>query len=301
MSSMNPTDKQLFVRPDSDAVDAIERWYRRALTQPGMPIYVESDGVRLHALTWDWDRSEKPGLLLVHGYRAHAHWWDWIAPGFTDRYRIAALDLAGMGDSGHRAEYSGASYARDILAAIEHLGIAPATVIGHSYGGSRALLAAAMAPGAIQHAIVIDSFFSFPELPPPPPGRPSRPTARIDPDLDSALARFRLAPDQPAVAALVEHIARHSLRPEQGGWRWKFDANLRVEEQTDSAAVLNRVTARVDYICGELSAVVDQVRAQYIVDALAHVRGPIVMPETHHHPMLDQPLALIALLRGLLA
>lgn len=298
---MNPTDKQTIDQPDSEPTDAIERWYRQALTCPGVSTYFDSAGVRMHALTWDWECSEKPSLLFVHGYRAHAHWWDWIAPAFTDRYRIAALDLAGMGDSGHRAEYSGVGYARDILAAIEHLGIAPATVIGHSYGGSRTLIAAAMAPAAIGHAIVIDSFFSFPELPPPPPGRPSRPTARIDPDLGSALARFRLAPDQPAVAALVEHIARHSLRPEQGGWRWKFDANLRVEEQVDSAAVLNRVTARVDYICGELSAVVDQARAQRIVDALACVRGPIVMPETHHHPMLDQPLALIALLRGLLA
>ncbi|MES2258359.1 MAG: alpha/beta hydrolase [Pseudomonadota bacterium] len=298
---MNPPTIKLAKHADTDSGDAATHWYRRTLAQPGLPTYFESDGARLHALTWDWSSSEKPTLLLVHGYRAHAHWWDWIAPALTDRYRVAALDLAGMGDSAHRAEYSGERFARDILAAIDHLGIAPATVIGHSYGGSRALLAAALAPEAIQHAIVIDSFFSFPELPAAPPGRPPHAAARIDPDLASALARFRLAPDQPAVPALVEHIARHSLRAEQGGWRWKFDARLQVDEEPDSSAVLTHIAARVDYVCGELSAVVDPVRAQRIVNTLPHARRLIVMPETHHHPMLDQPLALIAVLRALLA
>ena len=41
--------------------------------------------------------------------------------------------------------------------------------------------------------------------------------------------------------------------------------------------------------------------AERIVADLPDGRGPFAIPGAHHHMMIDQPLALIALLRGLLA
>ena len=41
--------------------------------------------------------------------------------------------------------------------------------------------------------------------------------------------------------------------------------------------------------------------AERIVACLRHGRGPIVIPQAHHYLMLDQPLALVAALRALLA
>jgi pimeloyl-ACP methyl ester carboxylesterase len=57
-----------------------------------------------------------------------SHWWSYIAPYFTRDFRVAAIDLSGMGDSGRRASYNSE------LRAAAQLGERP-FVIGHSFGG----------------------------------------------------------------------------------------------------------------------------------------------------------------------
>ena len=47
------------------------------------------------------------------------------------------------------------------------------------------------------------------------------------PDIDTALGRFRLIPEQPCQHPyVVDYIARQSLRAVEGGWTWKFDPAL---------------------------------------------------------------------------
>jgi pimeloyl-ACP methyl ester carboxylesterase len=65
--------------------------------------------------------------------------------------------------------------------------------------------------------------------------------------------------------------------------------------------LLQRIATPVSYICGERSVIVDAERARRIGGALRQGRGPVVIPQAGHHLMLDQPLALIATLRALLA
>src|SRR5262249_44604651 len=154
----------------------------------------------------------------------HSHWWDWIAPGFTDRYRVVAIDFSGMGDSDWRPDYSGDVFQRDLLGLIAHLGVRPVTVIGHSFGGTCLMRACASAPGVIDHGIVIDSYLRLPDDERIPEVKVGRSTPF--PDYAAARARYRLIPAQPAPAPLLEHIAYHSLREVSQGWRWKFDTKL---------------------------------------------------------------------------
>jgi pimeloyl-ACP methyl ester carboxylesterase len=58
---------------------------------------------------------------------------------------------------------------------------------------------------------------------------------------------------------------------------------------------------RVDIVRGEHSVILGAERAARIAALLPNGRGPITMPEAHHHLMLDQPLALVSVLRALLA
>jgi pimeloyl-ACP methyl ester carboxylesterase len=55
-------------------------------------------GLRLHYL--DWGNPSAPPLILLHGIDRIAHTFDHIAPRFTSRYHVIAMDLRGHGDSG---------------------------------------------------------------------------------------------------------------------------------------------------------------------------------------------------------
>lgn len=281
-------------------------WAAWALERPVQSRRVAVDGAGLHVLCWangSTADAHKPPLLFVHGHRAHARWWDFIAPHFTATHRVFAMDLSGMGDSDHRREYPPDVGARDIAGLVRALGLAPVTVVGHSNGGLRALRACGDAPELFERVIAIDSYAVFQGA-----RHPEEPAGlrgdRVHPDLASALARYRLLPEQPQVEPwALDHIARHSVRRVEGGWRWKFDPCMPggLEREDDGERLLAAVRRPVHYVYGSDSAIVDAALAQRIVRLLPHGRGPIAIPGGHHHLMFDQPVALIATLRALLA
>ena len=95
----------------------IPGWFRRALDAPYADRFVEVEGVPIHYLLWDDEaNNDKPGIVFVHGNGAHAHWWTFIAPFFLNHYRVASIDLAGAGDSGHRENYSPEVFAAEVIA-----------------------------------------------------------------------------------------------------------------------------------------------------------------------------------------
>jgi pimeloyl-ACP methyl ester carboxylesterase len=277
---------------------ATPAWFRSAIQTEASQHVALSDAVDIHYRCWNAADSQKPPLLFVHGYRGHSHWWDFIAPFFKDPFRVFALDLSGMGDSGHRSRYTSSSHRGDITAVLRAIGTTAAVVVGHSYGGGRTLAACAEEPQLIERAVILDSSVIRPE---DQAGDVAPKPRRLTPypDYDSARARFRLVPSQPAEDYAVEHVARHSLKSVVGGWTWKFDPDL--TNEPGISGVLARVEVPVDVVIGEKSEVISEEGAQRIVAALHRGRGPIVIPEAGHHLMLDQPLATISVLRALLA
>lgn len=278
-------------------------WFAWALAQPRDSHFVDSSGTRIHYAAWNAGDTGKPALLFAHGFLGHSHWWDFIAPFFTERFRVFALDFSGMGRSGHRASYAPDCFVDDlaaVLGAVQVPGTAAGTVIGHSFGGARLLHAYTRIPEMIGHAIVLDSYAMF-------RGderhkHTYRPAPRPYPDEATALERFRLLPPQDCEPWLLDHVARHSLRRIDAGWNWCFDPALRELRSPEiDPDLLGRIDMRVDYVHAEASQVVSVERALRIVSALPRCRGPITMPRAGHHMMLDQPLALVGVLRALLA
>jgi len=279
---------------------AVPGWFDWAVSQPRRSHFTDSAGTRIHYVSWNADEVAKPGLLFAHGFLGHSHWWDFIAPFFTERYRVFALDFSGMGESGHRAEYRAEDFVSDLAAVLVDAGIAPATVVGHSFGGSRLLHACATVPELIRHAVVLDSYFGLPGEVRPVVQR--RPAPRPYPDQATGIARFRLIPAQDCEPWLMNHLALHSLRRTEAGWTWNFDPLLRELQPPDGDEnLLTRIRVPLSYVHGEASAVVNADRARRIVAAIPDARGPVTMPRAQHHLMLDQPLALIGVLRALLA
>jgi len=279
----------------------VPEWFDWAVRQPRRSHYADSAGARIHYVSWNAQDSGKPGLLLLHGFLGHTHWWDFIAPFLTERFRVYALDFSGMGDSEARIDYGIDSFVGDIAAVMRHAGIAPGIAVGHSFGGSRLLQACAVAPETLRRAIVLDSYFAL-DSEEERPRHDRRPPPRPYPDEATGIARFRLLPPQDCPAWMSDYIAQHSLRAGEDGWGWRFDPLLRqLPPPEGDIHLLERIRVPVDYVHAECSAVVSAERARGIVAAIPHARGPVTLPRAHHHLMLDQPLALVAALRALLA
>ncbi|MBK6960583.1 MAG: alpha/beta hydrolase [Gammaproteobacteria bacterium] len=281
--------------------DDLPPWFNDALTQP-----VQTGGVTVQGCPIAyrcWGSLGRPGLLLIHGFNAHSHWWDFIAPAFAADYRVVALDCSGAGDSGHREHYDLDTFADEVIAVAEAADIgAPMLVVGHSFGGGIALRTAARFPERVKAMISVDAKL----VPLPGEGR-TRSTSgflphAIYPDAASASAAFRVIPPQRCPNQfLIDHIARHSVREVGDGWALKADPalldNFRFEDQTD--ALLNLATG-FGMISGTLSAII----SQEVLDYLQYVapRGSpfTAIPGAAHHVFLDQPLAFIDALRGML-
>jgi pimeloyl-ACP methyl ester carboxylesterase len=280
-------------------------WYCRAMSQPRETRRVESDGCDINYLLWDGPpkNERRGGLLFVHGGGGHGHWWSFLAPFFTNHYRVAAPDLSGMGDSGRRPEYSAEIRAAELGQVIENAGLGPeVTVIGHSFGGLTATRYAQMHGQDIAGLIIADSPIQAPEA--QVERKPRRMgNKRHYPDFATALARFRLMPEQECENNfLVEHIGRHSLMREDEGWTWKFDGNAMHRRRFSEPyhAYLAQVKCRTALIYGEKSELVTSDTAEYMTSLMAPGSPVIGIPEAQHHLTLDQPMAFVTAVRAVL-
>ena len=276
-------------------------WFTRAIAAPAESRFAEVNGTKIHYLSWNAADTHKPALLFAHGFRAHARWWSFIAPFFLSRFRIVSIDFAGMGDSGSRAEYTPISFAHDIIGVLDHAGIGKATLIGHSFGGGRVARASAEFPQRVTRAVIIDSHMRLSDE-----KRSTRPfeigPRRVYPTFAAARARFRLVPPENCTAPfIVDYVARHSVKEIEGGWTWKFDERL-IPKHDDAKAteILAQIAAPVTLIYGDASAIVSRQHAHEIMSYIRNGHGPIAIPQSHHHVLLDQPLSLVAALRAVL-
>lgn len=276
-------------------------WFTRAVATPSESNYVDANGAVLHYLSWNAHETHKPGLLFAHGFRAHARWWSFIAPFFIERFRVVAMDFSGMGDSSGRDEYTDENYSRDLLAVVEHAHFGRPSIVGHSFGGGRVLHMCAHHPERVERAIIVDSFVQLNDG--EPKIRPSElRRKKIYPTYEAARARFRLVPAQNrAPSYIVNHVAEHSIKRVDDGWSWKFDdTRSRLRVQRNLSSMLASIRTPMAYVYGDDSAVVSHELAHEIVRNIPNCRGPIAIPESHHHILLDQPLSLVAALRALL-
>ena len=279
------------------------QWFERTVAIPREDRAIEVDGCRIHYLRWG--QVGKPGILLVHGSGAHAHWWDFIAPFFTEHYCVAAIDLSGMGDSGHREKYSSEIYVKEVIGVCADAGFGDNPIlIGHSFGGYVALKTGLVYGKNLTGVVLVDSpvrppDYDWERVPKLSPIRPKQ----IYPDCEAARARFRLVPGQPCENNFIlDYIARHSLAKVNGGWSWKFDDLLfRDFDIGNPSQDLSNLACRVAVIYGEHSQLFTQEVVDYMFKVLDHSVPFVSIPEAHHHLFLDQPLAFVASLRTLLA
>jgi pimeloyl-ACP methyl ester carboxylesterase len=312
--------------PFAGAKPPAPRWFEETLAKAPERSLVPVDGARIELLTWG--EVGKPGLIFVHGNSAHADWWSFIAPFLADDYRVAALSLSGMGDSDWRETYTFETFATEIWECAKAAGLYQAEVkpiyIGHSFGGSQVFYSAAKHPDRMRGAVLVDTGFGGPPTReqeeewrreeararggqwrgPPHRTRPNRVYAT----LEEALTRFRFMPPQaPGNLFVADYIARKSLKRAPmadgsgEGWTWKFDPFLWGKLDRSAMGGLNPAEAPpLAQIFGDRSTVMKRRDSSTRGDYVPNDVPTVAIPDSEHHIMVDQPLALVASIRTLL-
>lgn len=282
-------------------------WFHWAVSRPAASRHVSVEDCPIHYLLWDGPARDEQarGVLLVHGGGAHAHWWSFIAPFLARDYKVAALDLSGMGDSGWRKDYGASLWAAEIRAVLADAGLGEKPfVVGHSFGGFMTMRFGSEHGSEIGGAIIVDSPIRSPEEEAERGSvRPRMGNKRFYPDFETALGRFRLMPAQDCVNEfIVEYIGRHSLRQEAEGWTWKFDGDALGARRFGEPfhEYLQALTCRSALLFGERSALVSRDTATYMSSLMGPAAPIVEIPEAQHHVMLDQPLAFVSAVRTLL-
>jgi pimeloyl-ACP methyl ester carboxylesterase len=100
-----------------------------------------------------------PLVVLAHGMGNRRDAYRFLAPQLVAAgYRVANVDLRGHGESSTGwSSYTRTDTAGDLLALIRHLG-GPAVLIGQSFSGGSATIAAAQEPGLISAVVEIGPF-----------------------------------------------------------------------------------------------------------------------------------------------
>jgi pimeloyl-ACP methyl ester carboxylesterase len=105
-------------------------------------------------LRWVEAGSGGPPLLLVSGAGETLLTWAPVFGELAARRRTVAYDRAGLGDSDPIWPVTGPAEVDDLVALLDALG--PAVVVGHSWGGLLAQLAAFARPGRIAGLVLVD-------------------------------------------------------------------------------------------------------------------------------------------------
>jgi len=299
--------------PLAGEVPPAPRWFTQALAQAPERRFVEVEGARIETLVWG--EAGRPGLLFLHGHGAHADWYSFIAPLFAAHYRVVALSWSGMGGSDWRPSYSMDQFGREAAAVAEaaalfQADVAP-VVVGHSFGALIALALAADCGHRFGGAVIVDPPVFRPErLKQHKASKPQRVNLRphnVYPTLASALARFRLLPQQPcANLFILDHIARRSLREVAGeagpGWAWRFDWRLWSRlQRRNPKSLIAAARCPLALVRGARSGLMSREDAAFAMSLLGDGAPFVEVPDADHHVMLDQPLAFAAAIEALLA
>ena len=286
-------------------------WFAGAIAQAPERTFVDVRGAAIETLAWG-ERGQ-PGLMFLHGNGASADWWSFIAPFFAGTHRVAAFSMSGMGGSAWRDRYSYDLYVDEAFAVAEATGVfassAKPVVIGHSFGSFISSGIVGRGGSQIGGAILLDGPFlgSAARKRQREMRGPPRPKAVYD-TLEQALARFRFAPPQDCANLFIaDWIARTSIRTfrradESIGYTWRFDPNrftgfLHGYPAND----LSVAQCPIAVVGGARSAFVTEKRIYELTPYLPKGTPLVVIPDSDHHIMADQPLALVAAIRMQLA
>ena len=133
-------------------------------SRPEIGSTTDAGGIKTNYL----EAGEGPPVILVHGsgpgVTAYAN-WRLVMPALAERFRVLAPDMVGFGFTERPADVTFGldTWANQVLAFMDSLGISSASLVGNSFGGSIALKVAASNPDRVDKLVLMGSMgVSFP-------------------------------------------------------------------------------------------------------------------------------------------
>lgn len=214
------------------------------MTAPTFPGAVEPERVRvveslgLRIQVYEWGDPDAPAVLLCHGFWDHARSFATLAPLLAARFRVAAMDASGHGDSEWAHAYAWNAHLLHIVSVMHSVG-KPLHLIGHSMGGGQVVDAARSAPELVRQVVNIDGFGPPPLTADEERRTPERFAAHLDQRREAArrldwrpyaeldqLVERRRAQNPRLTTEWLRYFAFHGARRSDDGWRWKADPLL---------------------------------------------------------------------------
>ena len=266
------------------------------------------DGAALRGLAWG-DPDGKP-LLCAHGWLDNAASFEGLVAALQGTigrgWRVVAVDLPGHGLSDWRGGgvYHFIDWAPDMLGAMDALGWARCTLLGHSMGAGVMMLAAGAAPERVDRLALIDGL--GPRSTPAEEApelllrayrqhvRRATSAPRTFASLDEAVDRM-LEVRTPMLRTSAETIARRGTEAVEEGVRFRHDPMLQMTSRLrltegQVAAFLARIACPTLLIRPEQGW---PLPAEYARARLAPIRDlTLITTPGGHHAHMDDPDAI---------
>lgn len=123
--------------------------------------HARANGIRQHYLRYG---GRGPVVVIIPGITSPAITWEFVAEELADRCDVHVVDVRGRGlsSTGDGIEYTLDTYADDLAALTDTLGLADVRFIGHSMGARILVRAIARGLGQTGRAILVDPPVSGP-------------------------------------------------------------------------------------------------------------------------------------------
>jgi pimeloyl-ACP methyl ester carboxylesterase len=229
-------------------------------------------------------------VILLHGWLGSWGYWLRTMEALKNQYRCYALDFWGFGDSGkRRSSFQVSDFVGLVDQFMKRLGIESAPIVGHSMGGTVAIMLALTKPECVQKVIVVGS-----------------------PIVGDSLSIFLRLAGKPWIASIVWHmpaalqlgIKLFSPYIVKDWPQWykmitrdlsqttleAFFLSINSLHKTDLRPHLPAITKPIMGIYGVGDNVVEPGQAQ-LIDKSVPVSRIKMMAGSRHFPMLDEPQA----------
>lgn len=246
-----------------------------------------------------------PGIAFVHGALNDHSVWTLLARWFAHHgHAVLAVDLPGHGRSEGPPAASVEAAADWLLALLDAAGLRQTALAGHSMGSLIALEAAARAPARITHLAMIGTAFPMKVSPALLSTARERPLAAIEMVNRFSISTLAAKPSYPGPGMWLHGSSRALMRRTLHAAGMTAGSNLfehdfRVcDAYAGGLQAAARVACPTALILGRLDQMTPHAATRELAAAL---RARVTTLESGHNLMAEQPDALLAGLRAVLA